>query len=82
MRAAVEKQWKIPVAIPGIKNPLVEMVLQPNGQIKSLIILEGSGNATLNASLIRAIRAAAPFAVPKEQFEYFRVNRIRFHPFK
>jgi len=81
MQAAVERHWKIPVAIDNVKDPLVEMVLQPGGHIQSLIILESSGNAALNASLIRAIQAAAPFELPKEQFEYFRVNRIRFHPF-
>ncbi len=81
IQAAVEKQWKIPVAIYNIKDPLVEMILQPGGQIQLLRILESSGNTTLDTSLIRAIHAAAPFEIPKEQFEYFRVNRIRFHPF-
>jgi TonB family protein len=81
IQAAVEKQWRIPVAIYNITDPLVEMTLQSGGQIQSLIILESSGNATLDASLIRAIQAAAAFDIPKEHFEYFRVNRIRFHPF-
>ena len=81
IQAAVEKQWRVPVAIYNITDPLVEMILQPGGQIQSLFILESSGNATLDTSLIRAIQAAAPFDIPKEHFEYFRVNRIRFHPF-
>ena len=81
IQAAVDKQWKIPVAIYNVTDPLVEMTLQPGGQIQSLVIVESSGNATLDTSLIRAIQAAAPFDIPKEHFEYFRVNRIRFHPF-
>lgn len=81
IQAAVERHWKVPVATENITDPLVEMVLQPSGHIRSLMILESSGNAALNASLIRAIQAAAPFELPKEQFEHFRVNRIRFHPF-
>ena len=82
MQAAVEKHWKIPVTVGNVTDPLVEMVLQPSGHIQSMIILESSGSAALNASLIRAIQAAAPFELPREQFEYFRINRIRFHPFK
>jgi outer membrane biosynthesis protein TonB len=82
MQTAVEKQWKIPVAVHSIKDPLVEMILQPGGKIQSLIILESSGNDAIDVSLIRAIKAAAPFELPKQQFEYFRTNRIRFHPFK
>jgi TonB family protein len=82
IQAAVEKHWKVPVAVGNVTDPLVEMVLQPSGHIRSLIILESSGSAALNASLIRAIQAAAPFELPREQFEYFRVNHIRFHPFK
>jgi TonB family protein len=82
IQAAVEKHWKIPVTVGNVTDPLVEMVLQPSGHVRSLIILESSGSTTLNASLIRAIQAAAPFELPREQFEYFRVNRIRFHPFK
>lgn len=82
MQAAVEKHWKIPVTVGNVTDPLVEVVLQPSGHIQSMIILESSGSATLNASLIRAIHAAAPFELPREQFEYFRINRIRFHPFK
>jgi len=82
IQAAVEKQWKIPVTVGNVTDPLVEMVLQPSGHVRSLIILESSGSTALNASLIRAIQAAAPFELPREQFEFFRVNRIRFHPFK
>ncbi len=82
IQAAVEKHWKIPVTVGNVTDPLVEMVLQPSGHIQSVLILESSGSETLNASLIRAVQAAAPFELPREQFEYFRVNRIRFHPFK
>jgi outer membrane biosynthesis protein TonB len=82
IRAAVERHWKIPVAVENIKDPLVKMILQPSGQIQSLIILESSGSDAIDVSLIRAVKAAAPFELPKQQFEYFRVNRIRFHPFK
>ncbi|MDQ6968044.1 MAG: energy transducer TonB [Mariprofundaceae bacterium] len=81
MQAAVQSHWKVPGGInEKTPDPLVEMILQRNGQLLSVKILESSGNSTLDQTLIAAIRAAAPFNVPSKQFESFRNNRIRFHP--
>jgi len=79
---AVQRHWKVPTAGGDMQDPLVEMVLNPGGSVNSVKILESSGNAALDASLIRAIEAAAPFEVPTKQFELFRNNRIRFRPLK
>ncbi len=81
MQAAVQSHWKVPGGInENTPDPLVEMILQPNGRLLSVKILESSGNSALDQTLIAAIRAAAPFRVPSKQFESFRNNRIRFHP--
>ncbi len=82
MQAAVQNQWKVPISTTQFTDPLVEMTLLPNGDVASVKILESSGNDVLDASLIRAIKAAAPFQLPRRQFEFFRVNRLRFHPLK
>jgi len=82
MQAAVLEHWKLAVSSAKFTDPLVEMHLLPNGAVVSVKILESSGNNALDASLIRAIKAAAPFELPRQQFEFFRVNRIRFHPLK
>ena len=82
IQAAVQEQWKVPASLGDAVDPLVEMRLSSNGQVESISILESSGSAALDASLIRAIRAAAPFELPARQFEFFRVNRMRFHPLK
>ena len=82
MQAAVQQHWKLPVSTANFSNPLVEMRLLPNGEVESVRILESSGNDAIDASLIRAIKAAAPFTLPRQQFEFFRVNRLRFHPTK
>jgi TonB family protein len=58
------------------------MTLKPNGSVQNVRIIESSGNEALDASLIRAIRAASPFSIPREQFEVFRDNKIRFHPLR
>jgi len=81
MQAAVQKHWKVPVST-NFTDPLVEMRLFPSGDVASVKILESSGSDVLDASLIRAIKAAAPFQLPRQQFEFFRVNRLRFHPLK
>jgi len=80
IQAAVQSHWKVPNIGKDMRDPLVEMVLNPGGSVREVNILESSGNAALDASLIRAIEAASPFQVPREQFELFRNNKIRFHP--
>jgi len=82
MQAAVQRHWKVATSAANFTDPLVEMKLLPTGSIASVRILESSGNQALDASLIRAIKAAAPFELPRQQFEFFRINRIRFHPLK
>jgi len=82
IQAAVRNHWKVPNIGKDVRNPLVEMILNPDGGVREIHILESSGNAALDASLTRAIRAASPFQVPREQFEVFRNNKIRFHPLR
>jgi len=82
MQAAVQEKWKVPISASKFTDPLVEMTLLPSGKVASIRILESSGNEILDASLIRAIKAAAPFQLPRKQFEFFRVDRLRFHPLK
>ena len=82
MQAAVQEQWKVLASSDRLTDPLVEMVLAPSGAVVSVKVIESSGNDMMDASLIRAIQAAAPFQLPKQQFEYFRNNRLRFRPLK
>jgi len=80
IQAAVEQKWKVPLNLGHVNNPLVELKLRPDGSVVSIRILESSGDTALDASLDRAIMAAAPFQLPRKQFEPFRDNRIRFIP--
>jgi len=82
IQAAVQNHWKVPNLGNDVQDPLVEMVLNPDGSVREVRILESSGNVALDASLKRAIQAASPFQVPREQFEVFRNNKIRFHPLR
>ncbi|MDQ6997553.1 MAG: TonB family protein [Mariprofundus sp.] len=78
--AAVQQHWKVSASASKFNDPLVEMKLLPTGDIASIRILESSGNAAMDASLIRAINAAAPFELPRERYAFFLDNRMRFHP--
>lgn len=83
IQAAVLNHWKVPADLSNFKeDPLVTMELNPDGNVRRLNIVVSSGSQALDESLIRAIQAAAPFTLPRRQFEVFRTNRIRFHPLR
>ena len=81
MQQAVEQQWKVPTEMMAkLSSPLVELKLLPNGKVSSVRILESSGSKQLDATLLQAIYAAAPFDIPSQQYGLFKTNMIRFHP--
>ncbi|MDQ6975341.1 MAG: TonB C-terminal domain-containing protein [Mariprofundaceae bacterium] len=83
MQAAVQKHWKVPGGLPsGVRSPLVRLELKRDGGVLRITVLETSGSASLDQTLIVAIRAAAPFTLPREQYAVFKSNKIRFHPRK
>jgi len=83
IQAAVLQHWKVPADLSDFKqDPMVTMELNPDGSVRRVSIEVSSGSPALDDSLIRAIQAAAPFTLPRRQFEVFRTNRIRFHPLR
>ncbi len=81
MQQAVERQWKVPTELMAkLDDPLVELKLLPTGAVASVRILESSGSKQLDATLLQAIYAAAPFDIPSQQYALFQTNLIRFHP--
>ncbi len=83
MQQAVERQWKVAIEMQEkLSNPLVELKLSPKGDVIAVRILEGSGSKQLDATLLQAIYAAAPFDIPSQQYALFKTNLIRFHPLK
>lgn len=83
MQQAVQSHWKVPAGVDSsTPDPLVEMTLRRDGSVLSARITESSGNASLDQTLISAIYAASPFQLPKQQFEAFRTNHLRFRPLK
>jgi TonB family protein len=83
MQSAVQRQWKVPHGFSRTRHdPLVRVELNRNGSIRKITVLESSGQSSLDQTLIAAIRAAAPFTLPREQYSVFKSNEIRFHPRK
>ncbi len=83
MQQAVQSHWKVPAGVDSATpDPLVEMTLRRDGSVLSARITESSGNASLDQTLINAIYAASPFQLPKQQFEAFSTNQLRFRPLK
>ena len=83
MQQAVERQWKVPTELMAkLDDPLVELKLLPTGAVASVRILESSGSKQLDATLLQAIYAAAPFDIPSQQYALFQTNLIRFHPLR
>jgi TonB family protein len=81
MQQAVERQWKVPTEMMAkLSDPLVELKLLPTGAVASVRILESSGSKQLDATLLQAVYAAAPFDIPSQQYGLFKTNTIRFHP--
>jgi len=83
MQAAVQRNWKVPAGVSeSTPDPVVEVELRPDGSVARIEVVKSSGNDALDRTLIAAIKAAAPFQIPRQQFEAFRINRIGFHPLK
>jgi len=80
IQGAVLQHWKVPANSHVMQDPEVQMELNRDGSVRKVEISLSSGNAALDSSLLRAIRAAQPFSLPRNQFEVFRSNHIRFHP--
>ena len=79
----VQNHWKVPAKSPRqLDDPIVLLRLNRDGSIRQITISRPSGDANIDQSLIKAIRAAAPFDLPADHFDIFRINRIKFHPLR
>jgi len=82
IQGAVLQHWKVPANSHVMRDPEVQMELNRDGSVRRVEISLSSGNAALDSSLLRAIQSAQPFSLPRNQFEVFRSNHIRFHPLR
>lgn len=64
-RDAIQRAWKTPLShnIPGaVKGRVrIDYTVKRSGELESVNLVRGSGNQTMDRSLVAAIRAAQPF---------------------
>ena len=64
-RDAIQGAWKTPLqnSVPGaVKGRVrIDYTVKRNGELESVDLVRGSGNQTMDRSLVAAIRAAQPF---------------------
>ena len=83
IRTDVEKHWSRP---PSARNGMVATLLinlVPTGDVVSVSVLTGSGDAAFDRSALAAVNKAERFTVPEDSrlFEtYFRRFQLRFEP--
>ncbi|MDX8408474.1 MAG: energy transducer TonB [Mariprofundales bacterium] len=83
IKRAIENQWRVPAESPHqLIDPEVTLRLHRDGSIAELRISRSSGDSMMDNSLLKAIRAAAPFDLPQDHFGLFKDNHMVFHPLR
>ncbi|MDQ6964466.1 MAG: energy transducer TonB, partial [Mariprofundales bacterium] len=79
----VQNQWRVPAKSPRqIGDPELILQLNRDGSIAKMTISISSGDPIMDRSLLKAVRSAAPFDLPSDNFDLFHINRITFHPLR
>lgn len=83
IRAHTSSYWSYPSVVKPDDEVTVNIQLVPTGEVVSVQIVKGSGNALLDNSVLQAVRKASPLPVPKDiqVFEKdFRNFIMKFRP--
>lgn len=82
IRMAVNNRWIIPPAAKNRYRPgrlTVDFTIIPDGNLSRMVVINSTGNTTLDHAGQEAIRAAAPFPPFPEELEKFSQLEIRMH---
>ena len=85
IRQKVSSNWDYPLDSTSKMKADVRLTLAPTGEIVNLVLTKSSGNTVFDQSVLRAIRAAAPFEFLNQLniriFEAnFRILNLKFTP--
>lgn len=82
IRQKVSRNWVRPAGAGSGLKCLVRVRLAPGGDVLSVAIAKGSGNATFDRSVEAAVYKASPLPLPADPdiFEYFREIEFLFTP--
>ncbi len=78
IKRAVERHWRKPPSVREGLSCVILVQLIPSGDVRSVRIVEGSGNAAFDQSAERAVYAAAPFTVPDDPAAFGRLSDLQF----
>lgn len=72
--------WAVPFTVwHGTRSVTACIDLDPQtGQLVNVEICDGSGDRAYDASLVKAVRKSAPFAIPAEQLPRFKKLKLTF----
>ncbi len=66
LRAAIVKNFTSPCGAKPTKRIEFKLLLQDNGYVQSIGLMQSSGSAAFDASLMTAISDAQPFGLPND----------------
>lgn len=78
IRAHTSSYWSYPSVVKPTDEVTVRISLVPTGEVVNVQLVQGSGNALLDSSVIQAIKKSSPLPVPKD----IRVFEKEFRSFK
>jgi len=83
VKAKVRRNWHFPLSLADRKDleTVVNITVAKNGRILDIRVTKYSGNAAFDRSVIKAVRASAPFEpFPRTMQKDFEEIEIRFNP--
>ncbi len=79
IREHIETNWVRP---PGLKTDgmgaIIEVTVDIDGNVINQRVIESSGQAFYDDSLLRAVRKSIPLPIPRDKFDQFRVLELHF----
>ncbi len=76
----VQQHWIRPPGNYRGLSCIIEILLNPNGSVSQVTVVQGSGNIAFDNSAKRAVHQASPLSIPKDLFEVFRHFQFKFTP--
>jgi colicin import membrane protein len=81
IRSHIEKNWLLPPGkdLRGLQVTVM-VSIAPDGNVTDLHVSRGSGDASFDNSLLRAVRKAVPLPIPGDKYDKFKDLELSFAP--
>ena len=80
IQAKVRSNWILPAEIQGNPEAVFNVVQLPTGEVLSIKLVKGSGNAAYDAAVERAILKSSPLPLPEARELFARELKLTFRP--